>query len=83
MSLEHSPARERYGRPRYQKIARAIDYSGISRSQLYVLAAQHSGLFVKNGDSTLVNFDILDTILDGFPPAEIKPAAPRKTAASS
>jgi hypothetical protein len=82
MSLEHSPARQRYGRPRYQKIPKAIEYSGISRSQLYVLAARHSGLFVKNGDSTLVNFDILDEILDGLPIAEIKPAAPRKPASS-
>jgi hypothetical protein len=81
MSLEHSPARQRYGRPRYQKIPRAVEYSGVSRSQLYVLAPKYPGLFVKNGDSTLVNFDILDRILDGFPPADIKPAMPRKPTA--
>lgn len=77
MSLD-SPARQRYGRPRYGKIPRAIEYSGISRSSLYVLAPRWPGLLKKNGDSTLVDFDILDLILDGLPTAEIKPAAPRK-----
>jgi hypothetical protein len=60
-------------RPRFQKIPKAIDYSGFSRSGLYAHAAERPGLFVKDGASTLVNFDILDDILDGLPKAVIKP----------
>jgi hypothetical protein len=60
-------------RPRCHKIPRAIDYSGISRSGLYVHASKRPGLFVKDGASTLVNFDVLDEILDSLPLAVIKP----------
>jgi hypothetical protein len=28
---------------------------------------------VKNGTATLVNFDVLDSLLDSLPPAAIKP----------
>jgi hypothetical protein len=60
-------------RPKFGKIPRATEYSGISRSGLYNHAAERPGLFVKDGASTLVNFDVLDNILDGLPKAVIKP----------
>jgi hypothetical protein len=60
------------GSPRFGTIPRAVDYSGRSRSRLYQLAAKHAGLFRKDGKSTLVDFAILDRILDGLPVAKIK-----------
>jgi hypothetical protein len=56
------------------KIPAAVSYSGRSRSRLYEWAGEREGLFRKDGNSTLVDFDILDDILDGLPAAEIKPA---------
>lgn len=58
--------------PRFGTIPRAVDYSGRSRSRLYQLAAKHEGLFRKDGKSTLVDFTILDQILDDLPIAKIK-----------
>jgi hypothetical protein len=58
--------------PRFGTILRAVDYSGRSRSRLYQLAAKHEGLFRKDGKSTIVDFAILDRILDGLPTAKIK-----------
>jgi hypothetical protein len=58
--------------PRFGTIPRAVDYCGRSRSRLYQLAAKHEGLFRKDGKSTLVDFAILDQILDGLPVAKIK-----------
>jgi hypothetical protein len=69
------------GRPRVGRIPKAIEYSGISRSTLYELAPKWPGLFRKNGVSTLVDFDVLDSVLDGLPCAEIKPPGPRKPSA--
>jgi hypothetical protein len=43
-------------------------------NSLVGLAAKHTGLFVKDGASTLVDFTILDEILDRFPVAKIKDA---------
>jgi hypothetical protein len=59
-------------RPRFGKIPAAVAYSGRSRARLYVLAGQHEGLFKKDGGSTIVDFDILDQILDALPVAKIK-----------
>jgi hypothetical protein len=67
-----APARRRTG-----KIPEAVAYSGISRSSLYELAAEHDGLFVKFGASTLVDFDVLDKVIDALPVAEIKSPRPR------
>jgi hypothetical protein len=63
---------------RFGTIPSAVDYSGRSRSRLYQLAARHEGLFRKDGKSTIVDFAILDQILDGLPVAKIKdaPATP-------
>jgi hypothetical protein len=49
------------------KLPAAVEYSGRSRSRLYELAAQYPDLFRKDGASTLVDFDVLDRILDAFP----------------
>ncbi len=60
-------------RPRFGKLAAAIVYSGRSRSRLYQLAAENRGLIRKDGASTLIDFDVLDRILDALPIAEIGP----------
>jgi hypothetical protein len=73
MSLEHNPARS--FRPRTGRIPAAIAYSGLSRSTLYELAPQNPGLFLKAGAATLINFDVLDRIIDTFPTADIKARA--------
>jgi hypothetical protein len=62
---------------RLGKLPAAIEYCGIGRSSLYELAPQHPGLFVKFKGATLVNFAVLDRILDALPPARIK-APPKK-----
>jgi hypothetical protein len=61
--------------PRFGKIPAACAYSGRSRARLYQLAAQHEGLFRKDGKSTIVDFAMLDRILDGLPVAKIKDAS--------
>jgi hypothetical protein len=71
MSIEHHPARQR----RFGRIPRAVEYGGISRSGLYLLAVQHRDLFKKNGRTTLVDFDVLDRVLNSLPPANLKPKA--------
>jgi hypothetical protein len=60
-------------RPRFGNLPAAIAYSGRSRSRLYEWAAENPGLIRKDGASTLIDFDVLDRILDGLPIAEIKP----------
>jgi hypothetical protein len=49
-----------------------VAYSGISRSKLYEAAAVTPGLFKKNGAATLVDFDVLDHLLDALPAADIR-----------
>jgi hypothetical protein len=58
-------------RPRLGKIPTASSYSGLGRTTLYGLAEQYQGLFKKYGAATLVDFDILDQILDQLPDAAI------------
>jgi hypothetical protein len=58
-------------RPRFGKILDAMTYSGIGRSKLYELAGEHRGLFRKSGEATLVDYNLLDTLLDALPVAEI------------
>jgi hypothetical protein len=62
-------------RRRFGRISEATAYSAISRATLYTLAPKYPGLFKKNGASTLVDFEILDQILDALPVAKIKAAA--------
>jgi hypothetical protein len=63
--------------PRFGNISRAVDYSARSRATLYIWAAKHPGLFRKSGRSTIVDFAILDGILDTLPVAQIKLPTPR------
>jgi hypothetical protein len=62
-------------RPRSGRISNAVEYSGIGRSMLYELASKYCGLFKKNGKATIVDYDVLDVIIDALPNAEIKPPA--------
>jgi hypothetical protein len=59
---ESTKAGKRWGR-----IPEAMDRSGLGRSSLYKLAAIHPGLFRKQGAATLVDFKILDDILEAAP----------------
>jgi hypothetical protein len=59
---------------RFGKIKEATDYSGFGRTKLYGLAASNPGLFRKFGSATLVDFQLLDALLDGLPFAHIRPA---------
>jgi hypothetical protein len=74
MYVAHKPPRPRMG-----KIPDAVAYSGRSRSRLYELGAKYPGLFRKDGTSTLVDFEVLDEILEALPAAEIKPVTKRAT----
>jgi hypothetical protein len=59
-------------RPRFGKIPAAVAYSGVSRTVLYEMREDTPGLFRKNGKATLVDFDVLDELLDRLPIAERK-----------
>jgi hypothetical protein len=58
-------------RPRLGRIPTARVYSGLGRSSLYRLAGMTPGLFKKHGKSTLVDFEVLDRVLDALPVAAI------------
>jgi hypothetical protein len=61
---------------RWGRVSEASVYSGLGRSSLYKLAAKNRGLFRKHGAATIVDFNILDQILEAAPPAEFpEPAA--------
>lgn len=57
-------------RPRFGRIKTAVAYSGIGRSTLYLLRDETPALFRKSGSATLVDFDILDAMLDRLPIAQ-------------
>jgi hypothetical protein len=59
--------------PRSGSISAAVQYSGVGRSSLYLLAAKHAGLFRKLGSKTIVDFRILDQIIDGLPTGVSEP----------
>jgi hypothetical protein len=67
--------RVHFVRPRFGRIPTATAYTGIGRSKLYELAARTPGLLKKFDGATLVDFDVLDAMLDALPPAEIKSTA--------
>jgi hypothetical protein len=69
MSLEISGEKRRWGR-----IAQAIDYCGLGRTSLYTLASRHKGLFRKHGSATIVDFNVLDRVLESMPTADLVPA---------
>jgi hypothetical protein len=56
---------------RFGRIPHAIDRSGLSRSELYELAAENPGLFLKRGVATIVDLMMLDNVLAKLPAAEI------------
>jgi hypothetical protein len=56
---------------RFGRIRDAVSYSGISRTVLYGLAPRYPGLFKKNGTATIVDFGILDRVLDELSEAKI------------
>jgi hypothetical protein len=56
---------------RFGRIPGAVQRSGLSRSKLYEMAAEHPGLFRKADSVTLVDFRRLDKILAGLPAADI------------
>jgi len=47
-------------------------YASVSRSRLYEWAKKNEKLFRKNGNFTIVDFEVLDEILDELPLAELK-----------
>jgi hypothetical protein len=68
MSFEHSPVRQRrgvgtLGTPRYGRISKAVERSGLSRSSLYKLGTKHHGLFKKYGTAVFIDFVMLDDII--------------------
>jgi hypothetical protein len=66
MSITSTAMPRRWGR-----IPAAVTHSGLGRSKLYELAAQHEGLFKKYNTVTIVDFERLDQILAGLPAAKI------------
>jgi hypothetical protein len=56
---------------RFGRVSHAMDYAGLGRTTLYTMATKNKGLFRKLGKITLVDFDILDRILDDTPVADI------------
>jgi len=71
MSLENSPARQRL-RPRFGRVAEALSYAAVSRSRLYEWGRKQPKLFRKNGSASIIDFNILDQILDDLPVAKLK-----------
>jgi hypothetical protein len=61
--------------PRFGRIDAAVARSGVSRSRIYEWGRRTPGLIVKNGSSSLVNFEIFDQLLDALPPAKLKGAS--------
>ena len=65
---------KRGGRPsepvvrRSGRIPDAIEYSGLCRTALYELSRTHVGLFRKYGAATIVDFNVLDAIIESLPP---------------
>jgi hypothetical protein len=54
-------------RPRFGSIATAVARYGIGRSSFYELAKQDARLFRKFRSKTLVDFGVLDEIMDELP----------------
>jgi hypothetical protein len=59
---------------RFGRIPDATRCSGLSRTIIYEIAAEHKGLFRKAGSATIVDLQMLDQILAKLPPAKIKKA---------
>ena len=61
-------------------LARAVAWSGLSRSTIYRMAAQGRVRLVKAGRSTLVDADSLRAVVAGLPPATVRGGARTGTA---
>jgi|SoiMethySBSTD1v2_1073268.scaffolds.fasta_scaffold17665_3 hypothetical protein len=59
----------------FARIPVAVATRPVKRTKLYQLARKHRGLFLKDGNTTIVNLRKLDKIIAQFPPAELKRAA--------
>jgi hypothetical protein len=70
-------------RPRFGKIPAAMAYSGLGRMKLYEEAAANPALFRKAGAATIVDFDVLDAILEQLPPAKISMPKSRRRGSSA
>jgi hypothetical protein len=64
--------------PRSGSVKDAINHYGLSRSTLYLLAAQHPGFFKKYGTKTMVDYVVGDAIFSNLPPAKINLPDPGK-----
>jgi hypothetical protein len=71
-------AERRRTRPRTGDLKAASAYSGLSEASLYVEAGRTPDLFLKWQTKTLVDFDVLDRVIDALPRAKIKPQGPRR-----
>ena len=59
-------------RPRFGRVNEALSYAAVSRSRLYEWGRKQPKLFRKNGSASLIDFDVLDRILDDLPVADLK-----------
>jgi len=66
--------------PEYGRIPAAVARFGLSRSRLYVLAADDLIRFIKDGGTTLVDFGSVREYLKSLRPAEIRPSREGKVA---
>lgn len=64
--------------PRFGRMPDAQRRSGLKKTKLYQLAAQHPGLFKKVDAATIVDLKMLDRILGALPAAEFARRRPRK-----
>jgi hypothetical protein len=63
---------------RFVRIPEASAYSGLNAQRLYEEAGRREGLFRKSStNTTIVDLDILDDILNSFPVADVKKTEPR------
>jgi hypothetical protein len=53
--------------PRYGSINQAVATFGLGRSSLYVLASKHPTLLRKFGSKSLVDYGVLQGLIDGLP----------------
>lgn len=68
MSLNDFPRSQR----RFGRVPEAAAYAGISKTRLYAWAKRNKGLFRKNGYATIVDFNVLDQVLNELPVADLK-----------
>jgi excisionase family DNA binding protein len=66
---------------KYGRIPTAVGRYGLSRSRLYLLAAAGLIRFVKDGRTTLVDFETVDAYMAALPAAEVR--LPQKAATAN